>query len=288
MLALGPKNVLEIGCGTGLILLPVAPHCESYVGTDFLERSLGQLQQVVDGRDGLAERVELHPLAADQLEKLSGRQFDTIVCNSVAQYFPSSDYLQRVLRQASELLEPGGRMFLGDLRNLRLHEAFAASVEMARADARLGRRELLGRIEAQLRREEELLIDPDFFEALRTELPRLGRVEVQLKQGDDRNELTRFRYDVVLHFDAPTNGAAPEAALDARAEELSLDRVRLELAKQPETVMLTGLANPRVSHDVRRMATAHRWGSSDPGRCQLKELVASAPEGLPAGSTGAD
>ncbi|MHC5932479.1 class I SAM-dependent methyltransferase, partial [Nostoc sp.] len=35
ILALQPKRVLEIGCGTGLILFRIAPHCTKYWGTDF-------------------------------------------------------------------------------------------------------------------------------------------------------------------------------------------------------------------------------------------------------------
>ncbi|HET9443913.1 MAG TPA: amino acid adenylation domain-containing protein, partial [Acidimicrobiales bacterium] len=34
ILALGPKRVLELGCGTGLLLWRVAPQCETFVGTD--------------------------------------------------------------------------------------------------------------------------------------------------------------------------------------------------------------------------------------------------------------
>ena len=33
--ALQPERVLEIGCGTGLLLYRLAPNCERYVGTDF-------------------------------------------------------------------------------------------------------------------------------------------------------------------------------------------------------------------------------------------------------------
>ena len=38
ILALQPRRVLEIGCGTGLILSRVAPHCESYYGPRYLRR----------------------------------------------------------------------------------------------------------------------------------------------------------------------------------------------------------------------------------------------------------
>jgi amino acid adenylation domain-containing protein len=37
ILALKPKRVLEIGCGTGLLLFRIAPHCVEYYGTDFSE-----------------------------------------------------------------------------------------------------------------------------------------------------------------------------------------------------------------------------------------------------------
>ena len=40
ILAFQPKQVLEIGCGTGLILFRVAPHCTKYWGTDFSAVSL--------------------------------------------------------------------------------------------------------------------------------------------------------------------------------------------------------------------------------------------------------
>src|SRR5690606_8280628 len=38
--ALAPRDVLEIGCGTGLVLTRLAPHCESYVGLDFSRPAL--------------------------------------------------------------------------------------------------------------------------------------------------------------------------------------------------------------------------------------------------------
>ena len=47
--------------------------------------------------------------------------------------------------------------------------------------------------------EDMLVIDPQFFRGLLGELPGISAVEVQLKRGRAENELTRYRYDVVLH-----------------------------------------------------------------------------------------
>lgn len=281
ILALEPRDVLEIGCGTGLILLQVAPHCQSYVGTDFLGRSLTQLQHVLDKRGDLAERVELFEQAADRVGALEGRRFDAIVLNSVVQYFPSLDYLVRVLRTASGLLAPGGRIFLGDLRNLALHEALAASVEVARADVRLSRRELLGRVEARLRREEELLLHPEVLDALPSALPRLSRVTVHLKPGDADNELTRFRYDAVLHFDDPREGEPPELTLDASHCALAMDEVRRRLLARPRVVEIRNVPNPRVADAVASLRLLDDEGAFTDVESLRTELARERGRGLP-------
>ncbi|MEM6799522.1 MAG: amino acid adenylation domain-containing protein, partial [Planctomycetota bacterium] len=258
--SLQPQDVLEIGCGSGLILLGVAPGCRSYVGTDFLARSIDQLRGVLDQRsDPWTEHVELIEMAAHDVAAggpLQGRKFDTIVMNSVVQYFPNIEYLIGVLRQASGLLAPGGAIFLGDLRNLRLQEAMAAAVEISRAGEGLSRRELLGRIENRVRHEEELLLAPELFETLRQELPRLTGVEVQLKEGPADNELTRYRYDAVLRFDtaAPRAPEAPES-LNAKPrdanEGIELSEVIHQVAdEKPDQLIVKNLPNPRVANDV--------------------------------------
>jgi SAM-dependent methyltransferase len=35
LLSRNPRRVLEVGCGTGLLLYRLTPHCEQYFGTDF-------------------------------------------------------------------------------------------------------------------------------------------------------------------------------------------------------------------------------------------------------------
>ena len=67
--------------------------------------------------------------------------------------------------------------------------------------------------------EQELLFDPALFEAVRARMPRLGRVEVQVKRGDADNEVTRFRYDVVLHLDADLDDAADLAVREWSGED---------------------------------------------------------------------
>ena len=91
IMALQPRRVLEIGVGSGLLLSQIAPQCERYVGTDMsavavdtLARSLEQLQ--IPWRD----RVQLLTQPAHVTEALPQGHFDTIILNSVIQYFPNA------------------------------------------------------------------------------------------------------------------------------------------------------------------------------------------------------
>ena len=132
--------MLEIGCGTGLLLFRVAPHCERYVGVDLAQHALDRIAAALPGA-GLTN-VELHQGAAHDVRSLVDEPFDTIVINSVAQYFPDAQYLVDVVSTAIDLLEPGGSLFLGDVRSRDQQPMFAAAVELARAPAAMTAAEL--------------------------------------------------------------------------------------------------------------------------------------------------
>src|SRR5262249_44508030 len=122
----------------------------------------------------------------------------TVILNSVVQYFPEIDYLVKVLKEAVKVVAPGGRIFVGDVRSLSLLQVFYTAVEMEKAEAGLPLARLRQRIEQWGRRENELVIDPSFFLALQKQLPEISRIEVMPKRGWFDNELTQFRYQVVI------------------------------------------------------------------------------------------
>src|SRR5262249_19772716 len=111
--ALRPKRGLEIGCGVSLLLQHVAARCEGDKGTDVSKAALDQLRRWVSTRPELGH-VELLHLSATELRDLEAGSFDTVVLNSVVQYFPDIEYLLTVLREAVRLLRPEGKIFIGD------------------------------------------------------------------------------------------------------------------------------------------------------------------------------
>ncbi len=249
--ALEPRRVLEIGCGTGMILFRIAPRCEAYTGIDVSGRALRSIESQL-GRLGLGDgRVRLLRKSAHELDSFAAGSLDTVVVNSVAQYFPSADYLAEVVERAVELVRPGGAIFLGDLRSLPLLAAFHTSLELYQADPATPLSRLRQKVHARHLDEGELAIDPDFFTALRERLPKLGPIEIHLKHGRAHNELTGFRYQAVLRVGTGREEPVQDGALDWRRERLTLAALRRRLAEEaPPVVRLRNIPNARVAADA--------------------------------------
>ncbi|MFF4160351.1 amino acid adenylation domain-containing protein [Streptomyces sp. NPDC001678] len=213
---LRPRRVLEIGVGTGLLMSRLAPDCESYWGTDFSGQVIEGLRTLVGRDPALASRVELRALPADRIDELPAGFFDTVVVNSVTQYFPDGRYLTDVLTKALGLLTPGGAVFAGDIRDLRRLRRFHTDVQLRRPEPPADPAVLRAAVEHSVVREKELLVDPAYFTELAATVPGAEGAEVRVKRGRYANELTRYRYDAVLRkagAEGPTAPPPPAASL---------------------------------------------------------------------------
>ncbi|MBX9399679.1 non-ribosomal peptide synthase/polyketide synthase [Lysobacter sp. BMK333-48F3] len=253
--SLSPRKVLEVGCGTGLLLQNLAAGSRRYVGTDLSARTVAKLARRIARDPAIAAVAQVAAAPAHDLAAVEGR-FDTAILNSVAQYFPDADYLERTLAAMLARLEPGGCLFVGDIRHWGLGEAFHLSVALHQATAGAGDAQLLEQARRRALADRELLVDPSWFLALRDRYPQICDIRILPKLGELHTEMTAFRYDVVVRTRGETAEPAPVPRpdwrdwRDAAALEAALDAA----AADPSSIVgLRGIAHPWVAPFARML-----------------------------------
>ncbi len=205
VLDLEPRRVLELGCGTGMVLHGIVDHVERYVGIDFVPDVVETLETQVRER-GVRASVELHVGDIRSSLPIRDETFDVVVLNSVVQYLRGGRELRAVLDRAAAALAPGGHVVVGDVRNLDLDPAYrdwlAAQPGFSPQGARSGA-------------EIELQLAPRWFHDLAVLDDRPVRVATRSKDVDTVDEMSLFRYDAVLELDADPRATRPVRELAA-------------------------------------------------------------------------
>ncbi|MGI9290684.1 MAG: non-ribosomal peptide synthase/polyketide synthase [Gammaproteobacteria bacterium] len=278
---LKPQRAIEIGSGTGMIVAAVAPDCKTYTATDFSAAAVARLKRLCSGRENL-QSVELKNCGADQLSEFTDRSFDTLILNSVAQYFPNIEYFVDFIRTAVDKISDEGHIFLGDLRSLPLLTAYHASVQHYQADDDLAAHELLSLIRQRTDQEEELLIDPALFSFLQESIPRLSAIRFELKRGVARNELSRFRYDVLLQVGSGTEAIRPQRVEWQGLGQLTTLQEKLQ-SLPTGGLLINAIPDARTLHDARLLEILTQAEESTAGdiRAALQQGdTGIEPEGL--------
>jgi ubiquinone/menaquinone biosynthesis C-methylase UbiE len=255
ILQLAPKAVYEIGCGTGMLLMRIAPRCDRYVAVDFSSVVLNRLREQLRAVPSVAERVEVMERRADNFDGLAENSFDAVVLNSVAQYFPDAAYLTRVLEGAVRIAKPGGHVYVGDSRSLPLLPAFASSIELFQAGDEMSSSELRDRIRRRIEREKELVLSPTYFLSLRHRFPKISRVEIRPLRGRSDNEMSRYRYETILHVGHETRASQEDAFPEWSERGSSLDDIRSMLRQDPNKRNgINRIRNTRIEKDLAALA----------------------------------
>ncbi|MFI9502945.1 amino acid adenylation domain-containing protein [Nocardia sp. NPDC052566] len=248
--AAAPRRILEIGCGTGLLLSRLAADCAVYDAVDMSASAIENVRTKIVAADPALAHVRLWHGPADALpDDLTGG-YDLVLINSVVQYFPSADYLTGVLDRATELLAENGVLFVGDVRDLTLSESFHATVEAAGAPGG-GAAELGPAVAAALRDDAELVISPRYFTDFVASRAELIGCRIRLKRGRHRNEMSCFRYDAVLQAGVRELAVTPRI-LDGAPDPDAL--AALLRREQPAAVLVPDVLDARVAGPLAAVA----------------------------------
>ena len=153
-----------------------------------------------------------------------------------------------IVGSALRVIRGQGHIFIGDVRHHQLLEAFHLSVQLHRSPSNSPVPELKARIARQMRTERELLIDPAFFYRLQQVFHDISQVEIFLKSSAYRNEMSAYRYDVILRV-RTSPAALPVIAWD----DAAVDRANIErqILQSPNSLIgLKNIRNPLVYPDV--------------------------------------
>lgn len=100
-------RILEVGCGSGCLLLQLRSRCGEIVGTDFAAGMLKHLE---------GQAVQTHCCEANSLP-FPDASFDKVYCHGVVQYFPDEKYARQAVEEMLRVCRPGGRVLVGDVIN---------------------------------------------------------------------------------------------------------------------------------------------------------------------------
>jgi polyketide synthase 12 len=242
ILSYAPERVFEIGSGSGLMLFGVAPHCSAYHAIDASKQAVDITKRHLHS----LPQATCEHCPADSLPDIAPGSFDTIIVNSVAQYFPTMSYLMSVIDWAAKVVTHG-RIFIGDVRDLSLLSVFHADIVHYQSQGVISDEELRRRVERARLSERELVVAPEFFANLPAILPQISRVEVALRNGSFVNEMTRYRYDVTLHVGGAATSRAASSTLDWSKEGgLPTLRTRLDRANGTQ-LHVSNIPNGRLA-----------------------------------------
>jgi amino acid adenylation domain-containing protein/non-ribosomal peptide synthase protein (TIGR01720 family) len=186
-------RVLEIGCASGITMFRVAPLVGHYYGTDLSAVIIEKNRQRVE-KEGHGN-ISLSVKTAHEIDEIEGEPFDLIVINSVIQSFHGHNYLAKVIAACTRRLRDQGCIFIGDIMDQDKKEDLIADMK-AFKQANRGKN-----YPTKTVWNTELFVSRDYFEDLGEEIPGITHLEFSEKIHTVPNELTRYRYDLLMTID---------------------------------------------------------------------------------------
>ena len=130
----GDEQVLDVGCGRGLMLIGAAKRLTSgrAVGVDEWQvlnhnGATAELTKNNACSEGVADRVELHDANAQKLP-FANDSLDVVVSGSTIRNLPSATDRETAIRELARVLKPGGHLAIADPHHASEYENILRSI----------------------------------------------------------------------------------------------------------------------------------------------------------------
>jgi SAM-dependent methyltransferase len=100
----GAKRALEIGCGPGRLMRPMARHFEEIHGVDVADEMVARAQRNLAS----TPNAHAHHATGSDLSAFADNYFDFVYSYAVFQHIPSGEVVFGYLREVARVLKPGG------------------------------------------------------------------------------------------------------------------------------------------------------------------------------------
>ncbi len=183
-------KVLEIGCASGISMYRIAPKVGLYYGTDLsaviIEKNKKQVLE-----NGY-QNITLACLPAHDMHQIPEKDFHLVIFNSVIQCFHGHHYLHKVLAKAIDLVGDSGYLFIGDV----MDQEKKATLVREMTDFRETHRHMGYTTKTDF--SAELFISRGYWQDLHAQNHQIESVVCSDKLFSIENELSKFRYDVLI------------------------------------------------------------------------------------------
>lgn len=279
--SLNAKKVLELGTGGGHLLFELAPNTEKYVATDYSDVAIKKLNDKLALHKEKWNHVEAFKAPADDFSSIHEKEFDLIFFHGVVQYFPTLEYLVKVLETAVNHLSDGGCIHIGDSQTLSAISMHFATEQLALLQDHVTVEDFEKIVKYQTEKEEEISIDPGFFYFLPQILPDITAVDIQIRGGDYSNEATKCHYDIWLYKGKKAPRNIKNNIIKSWNELGSIDQIDNLLSdKNDQVILVTDIPNLRVQKDYALNQLVKHATENDTVKYLKEKLEQLEPSGI--------
>ncbi len=188
------STVLEIGCSSGLTMFRLAPKVKKYIGTDFSQQMINRNYTKVHNKK--IYNIDLFCVSAENIDTLKFNNIDVVIINSVIQLFDGYHYFYRVLKKINKLLNNKSVIFIGDIMDLKKKDELISTA--------ISYKKIHSSSNTKLDFSNDLFFSEEFFRDLEYDYP-YEILDISNKLYTIKNELTDYRYDVILKYNKNIN-----------------------------------------------------------------------------------